>query len=434
MLIKKSCSITVLLLIVALVIAGVACVKTPDTIDHIAHADGSLSEFSVNWDGTYTNAYGDAIATDISATYTDGSGNEVSLDITGLPEASSDAGIYILTVVVEGDVALKNTTHLYEIRQREVTVDWRGTYESKLGEAIADDIEAYFTDKDGQIVQAVVTGFPQAGAAAGGYVLKATVDNNNYKFINGEKAYIIKDDHSDTVISGLQEQINSLNGSIGDLTAQLNTAIKANAELQTALTAQQAQIDNSIAENAALKRTNRGQLAATIVLAVISAICMVAIGVYIIFPLRRKPRQSKAVACGQEGEKFPADGAIASCENDRYTRVGHKINILINTLRDIRVEAEFNYNEKGLQYNFQKLDEVLRRMKEDIDNMISELPDYIPEEEVRYDSIKMEEDTSLGYGNGGVAEVMRAGKRCGDTVVRKALVRRCTDKENPGNE
>ena len=87
-----------------------------------------------------------------------------------------------------------------------------------------------------------------------------------------------------------------------------------------------------------------------------------------------------------------------------------------------------------MQYNFQKLDEVLRRMKEDIDNMISEFPDYIPEEEVRYDSIKMEEDTSLGYGNGGVAEVMRAGKRCGDTVVRKALVKRFTDKENPGNE
>lgn len=413
-----------ILLIVVLAIVGIAYQVGTEAPGYIAYANESLSAFEVRWTGTFESEYGSSIAADISATYVDENGVSFEANVIGLPDENDGAGQYILIAEAENGDRLANAVCLYVIKPKAVEVVWEGSYESVFGASIADDIKATYIDKDGQSIQAAVAGLPQAGANIGSYVLKATTVDSNYSIVNGDKVYVIKD-NSESEIRDLTEQIGALKETLNGLEAQLESLNETNKGLQADLDEQEELLLRIETENATLKDANQSKLIAIIVLPTLLGLLLLAGAAYILTSGRVKRRNKQYEAVGkEEQEDYSQWQENYNQEKEKYTRAGYKINLFKQTAKDIRLEADTNYNERGLQYDYSKFTEVIGHLEDCVYKAIDSLPDYNPEINSDYDPQKMEEDTSNGYGDGGVSEVLKQGKRCGDTVVRKAKVLR----------
>jgi surface antigen len=137
---------------------------------------------TVNWGGTFTSAYGAAIANDITATFEGG-----TADIGGKPGAGANAGSYIITAsTANKNYILTNATRQYEVTPKTVAVNWGGTFTSVFGATIPNDTTATF---DGGTAD--IGGKPSAGEDAGSYIITASTANKNYILTNATRQYEI---------------------------------------------------------------------------------------------------------------------------------------------------------------------------------------------------------------------------------------------------
>ena len=155
----------------------------------------------LDWNGTYSSAYGESVSTDIIATF-EGKPDSVIIEIEGLSNlsAESDAGTYILTAKSsDSTYVFSNPSIVYTITPKEVEVVWNGIFESEYGSAI-ENITATF---DG--ISATITGRPTSGTGVGSYILTATTDNKNYTLTNATHSYVIKPKEVEVVWNGIFE-------------------------------------------------------------------------------------------------------------------------------------------------------------------------------------------------------------------------------------
>lgn len=443
-----------------------------EKIGIVADITDTTSAIDLIWNGNFEIEYGvsenefNNVVNGISAKYIDDTSGEVTLDIIGKPQYDANAGNYILTADVSNhtDKVFNNISKIFTIKPKVVEVKWTGSFEcdnnleqNKFDEILKSIKATYIDIKGTEINLSHINGKPTTIDKIGAYLLTVETTNPNYVLANNTKVFLIKEanivnelyrqiEELQTKVNELNKELNSMKGQLGGINneivdvktklVELNKSIellgKDNKELKNNILELNKKLENMQTEVLKLEKSNSGKLTLIIVFVIFLLLIILAVVGFIVYKILNKKKNDdssnsslnntfidKKIDVIDKKLNTIINKSVNSVNLD-YSQTGIKMKKMQKTILEERRIIKQVYLKQNETLNYQSIMQIMQSINQSFIDMVESLPDYWPENNVFNGETMYEVNNNAGTGK--KVRVIRSGKICGKTIIRRADV------------